>query len=404
MEFLINNIEFIIFIILLSVFLLWKRKNLEIQGTPLLYMMLYKTRLGLGKMKSWSTRYPRLFSFLGRLSYIVGVYGMIIMVFLSLWSLYIIFDQNLPTGGGLVLPIQTGDTGANGISEGAVPIFYVPFWYWLIAIFILAIVHEFAHGVIAQRYSIPVKSSGFAFLGIIAPILPAAFVEPDEKVMKTKKRWYQIAVLGAGSTSNFIFGILFLLAWIFLTAPLLNNTMTADEITFASTLNQSSLTQYNISNGTIISFNGVNNSQQLLDEQLPNLEINKTYEMVIKSQNQTQQLNITTFANTQDPNRGMIGISGIQYDYKNTQGFEWLGELPLQLHQLLFYIWLLNIGIGMMNLLPLWITDGGRISQLLLESKLSEKQAFKWNNIISFVILGIIIVSIWPGILTPFLG
>lgn len=399
-----NNIEFVLFIVFLSIFLFLKRKRLEIQGSPLLYMMLYKTTWGLSQMKSWSSRYPRVFHYFGRLSYFIGVYGMIIMIFLSIWSLYIIFDQNLSTGGGLVLPIQTGDIDANGMSQGAVPIFYVPFWYWIIALFILATVHEFAHGVVAQRYKIPVKSSGFAFLGVFVPLLPAAFVEPDDKIMKKKSRYEQIAVLGAGSTSNFVFGILFLLIWIFVTAPFVSSTTQVGEISFSSVMNESSLYQYNISQGTLQSFNGVSDTQEILNNELTNLEINQTYEVVIlDDDNQTFSTNVTTFASSQDPSRALIGISGLSYSYANVEGYEWLGNFPVLLHELLLYIWLLNIGIGMMNLLPLWITDGGRICLLLLESKLSKEKASKWYMVISFFVLGLIIVSIWPSLLTPFL-
>ena len=398
MSFFANNIEFVLFVVFLSIFLFLKRKRLEIQGTPLLYMMMYKTSLGLDKMKSWSSSHPKTFQFLGRLSYLVGVYGMIIMVFLSLWSLYIIFEQNLPTGGGLVLPIQTGDTGANGLSEGAVPIFYVPFWYWIIALFILAIVHEFAHGVIAQRYNIPVKSSGFAFLGIIVPILPAAFVEPDEKVMARRKKWKQLAVLGAGSTSNFLFGIGFLLLWLFVTAPMVSSTMTPGDISFSQVMNESSLKNYNISSGTIVGFNGINDSQEMLNS-FSNLSVNESYSMSIVSGEDTIHVNGSTFSHPQQASQGMIGISGIEYNYANKEGFGWLGDFPVQLHQLLFYIWLLNIGIGMMNLLPLWITDGGRICLLLLQSKFNDAKATKWYHGISFFVLGIIIISIWPDLL-----
>ena len=403
MNFFTNNIEFVLFIVFLSVFLFFKRKRLEIQGSPLLYMMLYKTTWGLSQMKSWSSKHPRVFHYFGRLSYFIGVYGMVIMIFLSMWSLYIIFDQNLSTGGGLVLPIQTGDTGANGISEGAVPIFYVPFWYWIIALFILATVHEFAHGVVAQRYKIPVKSSGFAFLGVFVPLLPAAFVEPDDKVMKKKSRYEQIAVLGAGSTSNFVFGILFLLIWIFVTAPFVSTTTQVGDISFSSVMNESSLNNYNITQGKLLSFNGVSNSQEILNTQLSNLSANETYEVVVLNQdNQTITTNITTFL-ASDSSRALVGISGLSYSYSNVEGYEWLGNFPILLHELLLYIWLLNIGIGMMNLLPLWITDGGRICLLLLESKLSKEKASKWYMGISFFVLGLIIVSIWPSLLNPFL-
>jgi len=85
------------------------------------------------------------------------------------------------------------------------PPFY--FTYWILIILVVAITHEFAHGVFARHFKIRVKATGFGFLG---PFL-AAFVEPDEKVMKKKSKRAQLSILGAGSFSNFIFAIIFLL-------------------------------------------------------------------------------------------------------------------------------------------------------------------------------------------------
>ena len=61
------------------------------------------------------------------------------------------------------------------LPTGLVPPFY--FTYWIIAIAIVAVFHEFAHGIFAKIRGIRLKSTGFGFLG---PLL-AAFVEIDEK-------------------------------------------------------------------------------------------------------------------------------------------------------------------------------------------------------------------------------
>ena len=163
-------------------------------------MLLYKTTWGIKRMRSWAKKYPKTFLWISYLCYGIGVIGIFASLFLLIWSLQIVFQMDLSAGGGLVLPLKT----ESGL-EGAVPVFYIPFWYWLIALFVLAVVHEFAHGVIAKRFNIPVKSSGFAFLGIVLPLIPAAFVEPDEKKMDKAKKWHQIAVLGAGDPLQILY-------------------------------------------------------------------------------------------------------------------------------------------------------------------------------------------------------
>ena len=359
---------------------------------------MYRTKLGLDKMDKWSKKYPKTYLYLAYLCIFIGIVGMVFVFPLMFWQLGFIIDNELSTGGGLVLPIQT----ENGL-DSAVPVFYVPFWYWIIALFILATVHEFAHGVIAERFNIKIKSSGFAFFGIIAPILPAAFVEPDEKQLAKKPWWQQVAVMGAGSTSNFIFGILFFLVWIFAAGPLIDSTMQVGEISFNGVMNESSLKNYDLSSGVLVSFNGVDTPTEILEE-IDNLSINKTYEIGILDDGIMTMYNITTFENPTFPNRGMIGINNVKIDFTNKAGFEFLGDFPLGFERLLFWVWFLNIAIGLMNLLPIWITDGGQIFRVMAVKYFGEKRGIKLNNFVSWISLILIIFTIWPSLLFSFIG
>jgi sterol desaturase/sphingolipid hydroxylase (fatty acid hydroxylase superfamily) len=150
LESILNNKEFFIFVLFLSIFLIIKRKNLALQGSfPILYILMYRTKLGLDKMKVWSEKYPKTYLYLAYLCLFIGIVGMVFTLGFMIWQLSFIIDNELSTGGGLVLPIKT-EAGL----DSAVPVFYVPFWYWIIALFILATVHEFAHGVIAERFKI----------------------------------------------------------------------------------------------------------------------------------------------------------------------------------------------------------------------------------------------------------
>src|SRR3989338_4199308 len=114
------------------------------------------------------------------------------------------------------------------------PPFY--FTYWIIAIAVIAIFHEFAHGIVARRYDVKILTTGFGFLG---PFL-AAFVEPDEKSMYKKTKYQQIAILSAGVFTNFILAIIFflLLSAFFVTAYVpagaIFNTYTIGEVPLSS--------------------------------------------------------------------------------------------------------------------------------------------------------------------------
>ncbi len=187
MQFDLQTVAAFIFIILLSLFLYLRRKKLDTHGPfPFLYFSMYRTKLGIGLMDKLAGKWNRLFKWLGYIGIIVGFLGMIAICVALIDNIYNIMTQpEAAPGVGLVLPFQM---------KGA---FYVPFFYWIISIFIIALVHEFAHGVIARAHNLKVKSSGFAFLGVLAPIIPAAFVEPDEKALVKRPHRQQLSVFAA---------------------------------------------------------------------------------------------------------------------------------------------------------------------------------------------------------------
>jgi membrane-associated protease RseP (regulator of RpoE activity) len=398
-EFIQTNLSFVIFIVLLSLFLYVKRKNLAISGPfPFMYMMMYKTTWGLKQMTSWSNKHPRLFLYLAYLSAFVGIVGMFASFIFMFWQLGFIVDNGITQGGGLVLPIQT----ENGL-DSAVPVFYVPFMYWIIALFILAIVHEFAHGVISERFKVKIKSSGFAFLGFIVPLMPAAFVEPDEKELNKKPWWQKVAVMGAGSTSNFLFGFLFLAIWIFVSAPLIDNTMELDKIQFSEVMNQSGL-YGQIEAGKIISFNGEYDTAQIFNN-FGNLSINETVTLEIQDSNTniTQNYTFQTFEH-EYYKKGMLGISALETPLVNKEGYNWLGSFPSEFERAIFWIWFLNIAIGIMNLLPIWITDGGQVSSTIFKKFCGKVWGNRIYHTLSWIVLILIFFTMKPQFLFSLLG
>lgn len=398
LEFFINNIEFWIFVLFLTIFVIWKRKNLQVVGYfPIMYMMLYKTKLGLKSMKRWSEKHPNVFKYISYISIFVGIVGMIASFISMFYLLGLVIDQHI-AAGGFVLPIKT-EAGL----DSTVPVVYVPFWYWIISLTFLVIVHEFAHGVIAQRWGIKVKSSGFAFTSLIVPLIPAAFVEPDEKQLNKKTWWQKIAVFGAGSMSNFFFGILFLLLLGFVVNPTINSTMEYEGISFSNVLNQSDLVNYNITSGLLLAVNG-NDTIEGIDKGISNLGVNQTLNLTIKRGNEVNTYLINTYARSDNVSMGMIGISGVEYNLVPKEDYKWLGNSLVTFSTLLFWLYLLNIGIGFVNLLPLWITDGGQIAYTLFRNFFTENLSNILFNLVSFVSLILFFFAVFPSLLFKFLG
>lgn len=422
-----NNAEFFIFILLMTLILFFKRKNLDLQGNfPYFYVLLYKTKLGLDKMGSWSKKYPRTYLYLAYLSIFIGIFGMIASFIFMGWQLNFIYENNLDQGAALILPIQTEDGKIGGIPNIA-----PPFFFWLISLFILVIVHEFAHGVIGKRFNVKIKSSGLAFFGtsiigiliivlnfslekllaldigflslmalgtifIFVPVVPGAFVEPDLKDIKKKPWWQQIAIFGAGSTSNFIFGTLFLIMLLVIANPLVSKTTQQGDIYFVSVSNQSDLKSYDLESGKIVGINSEFDNTLIL-EKLKNLTVGEELILTLDINGTVSDYVINTFENPEIEDKGMVGIS-MQSSLEINEDNYVIGYIVVSFGQLLSWLILFNFGIGIFNLLPLGITDGGQILNVLLQ-KHNKKTAKLWYTLISFITLGIIILSIWPQLL-----
>ena len=84
---------------------------------------------------------------------------------------------------------------------------YIPFFYGLIALATVLVVHEFSHGIQSVGEKISIKSIGLLLFAII----PGAFVEPDEDELKEAKRSSRLRVYAAGSIANITLAVIALL-------------------------------------------------------------------------------------------------------------------------------------------------------------------------------------------------
>src|SRR3989344_1407703 len=217
----VQTIAAIIFLAVLTIFVYLKRKNLDTkQIIPhVLYFSMYRTTWGIRLMDSLAKRYRKLTTYIGYFGIFVCFLGMALISYSLVQNIVHLFTKpEAAPGVGLVLPFK-----AKGV-------FFVPFFYWIIAIFVIAVVHEFAHGLIARAHNLQVKSSGFAFLGLIVPIIPAAFVEPDEKKLRTRPHKEQLSVFAAGPFSNILFALLLFAIASFIITPLASGTIEANGV------------------------------------------------------------------------------------------------------------------------------------------------------------------------------
>lgn len=194
----------IIFVILVSIFLYSRKKNLKREGL----LFLYKASWGIKLINNVGNKYQKTLKILSYVSVAVGYFLMIVMfyllgriVYLYITSPAIVREIKIPPITPLVPYLP------QIFKLDFLPPFY--FTYWIIIIAIIAISHEFAHGIFAAYNKIKIKSTGFGFFPFFLPIFLAAFVELDEKNMVKKKKFSQLAILSAGTFANVLTAILF---------------------------------------------------------------------------------------------------------------------------------------------------------------------------------------------------
>ncbi len=119
---------------------------------------------------------------------------MILMFLLLLWQATLAWS--IPKTSAVSPKMMIGLPGVNPV---------IPLWYGIIALVVAMVIHEFSHGILSRVADVKVKA-----LGLLLFIFPiGAFVEPDEEEMKNMKRWERMRLYSAGPGSNMVIAIIF---------------------------------------------------------------------------------------------------------------------------------------------------------------------------------------------------
>lgn len=383
----------ILFVLVLGVYLFVNRKNVEIQKwiSYVVYMVLYRAKWGIPMMDSIAKKYPRLVKYTSYGGIYIGFAGMIFIFIYLIYMLIQMFVSKPDMASvAIVQPFVETEFGSA--------FFYVPFTYFIVAIFIIAVVHEAAHGIVARRFKMKVKSTGFAFFSILVPIIPAAFVEPDEKHMKKAKPMHQLAMYAAGPLANIILGALVLI--VLLVANPMIGSVTTENVMVRGYIPGENETMYpaeqaEIGIGELIYY--VNDTR---------VETLQDFMSVMSTTQPGQIITLTTNATTYDiqlaaspdVESGYLGvmvapISKYDDSFKETYGFfipiiEWVLGL-------LLLLFIFNIGVALINLAPIGPLDGGRMMLTVLLLKFKEKEALKIWGKVSLITLVVLLANIF---------
>jgi len=257
--------------------------------------------------------------------------------------------------------------------------------YFLLSIPIVLVIHEGAHGIVATLEKIKIKTGGFA----IFIALFAGFVEPDEKEFDDARKISKLRVIGAGATSNVIFA--FALGAILLTNPLFALILpepllewfydAPDGVGIISIIEGSGAEKAGLQKNDVIT--GIDGIPIItpMDFQKADLKPGDIVTVTVQRDGQLLQLPVEIMPSPDDPDKGLVGIMRDSAFYKPVYNFiEW----DPQVSMFLLWLWMISFFIGIINMLPLPILDGGKFIYTIIEKKASEKKV----NAIMFSIYG----------------
>jgi membrane-associated protease RseP (regulator of RpoE activity) len=305
---------------------------------------------------------------------LVGIAGTLFMVGMLLLALYFLFASSLD----LLQPTPL------------VPGYTIPFWYGIIGLISVLVVHELAHGIFAVVERVSVKSLGIVLVGVL-PI--GAFVEPDEEELKRSPWLSQLRVYSAGSVANLLLAFAVSLTIPFYISAVFETSGGGVQIVGVV---EGSPASKVLEKGMII--------RQIQDEAVETIE--DFYRVVVKLKpgerisivTDRGSFSLVTAPREDEPERGFIGVRPffpVKEEFRDYLGV----TLPLVIFYSLYWIALLNQAIGFVNLAPLHLgiaaTDGHHIFRLILEKFLAASDAERFSAYVSTAMVLIILFSIF---------
>ena len=442
------------FMILFSVFVIWflysRKKDLSREGV----IFLYRTKFGIKAINYVGDNFKRT---LHSIKYLIIALGFVLMGTM-VWmlgktaSIYLLNPEITKIiKAPPIAPLIPYFPKLFGM-ESFFPPFY--FTYFIIALAIVAIVHEFSHGIFMRLFKIKIKSTGMVFLG---PIL-GAFVEQDDKSFNKKSKIEQMTVLGAGVFANVIFALIFygLYVAFFFTSfaasgyifnsyaiekvPLeniydfeefgnltkvltLNGTYYLDE-RLAIQLNQDNgeyLVAYSEApailaemHGAIIQaddvkITGQDKLREFLENKHPGEKIKflteddegiKEYDIILGEYPRNPGMAYLGVGHLDTNNKGFVrGFLNLFMGFKENSTFykpTWDGNFVYFIHYLFWWIMVINLLVALFNMLPIGMLDGGRFFYLTILGITRSKKIAKMSyKAMGYVILLIFLIMMF---------
>jgi Zn-dependent protease len=343
----------------LVLYYLGRRYRLEDRGIEVKPLMLILRTKRVNKFLDWSAR---------KLRKVISVYS----------------DLSIPLAVGMMIYgaySLSSNIASFFIHQTLTPVFpAIPFItikleslpYFIIALALIVILHEFAHGVVARHENITVKSAGVILLAVI----PGGFVEPDEESFKKASGRKRLRVLAVGSSTNLISGVVvsLLLTAILTAAPLQPNGVLITGVTEGGPAAAAGLQPDDI----IKAVDSVTTSNlEAIKNYMANVHPGTpiTLSVQFATNKAVGTVTVTTISDPEKPERAIIGVL-------LTDNIE-----PPPFHRALAWFQFWSINLAIVNMLPIQPLDGGGLLLNIIESHLPKRSKYVIRATTSFFIL-----------------
>ncbi len=374
-----------------SLILLNRRCHLEKHGFTIAPgMLMWRTKRGLRFIDRVAKSSQRGWRAFGTAGTVIGIF---LMAFIFIG---VAFNAAIT----LTQPAQALP-GVRFVLPGIVP--GLTIFAWLVGIGSVLFVHEFAHGFVLRAQGLKTKSVG----GMLLVAIPGAFVEPDEKQLKKAPILKRLRVFGAGSFANVLFAFLCLGIILLLLVPKPGIYVYGVVDNYpAENVLDSGMRIYAIDN-VLISTRG--DFHSFMDNTQPG--------QIIQFSTDNENFQIELAERPENENKGFLGIGTISArshsEFANPlsdmgvmmseltgrpvfHSYVYDARAPWGLIDLIKWMFVLNLGIGLFNLLPMVPLDGGYIFQGMVERASSERTARRVSHALSIIVLALLIVSFMP--------
>jgi len=330
-----------------------------------LLTLTWRTESGLKALEQIGRRFRRPITLLSTFAVAISI-PILVLSFYSLvsYTQEVVATPETPSAIAPVIP---------GVHIEGAPIF-IPLWYGIIALATVLFAHELSHGIVAAAEGIKVKSAGVISVTLL-PLM--AFVEPDDEMLEKSERKTKLRVFAAGSFGNFLAALSVFLLLVVVIVPLFfHYEMVVWEVVPGSPAAIAGLQE----NSTILSIEGIPIKSRgdfgkavkgIKTGDTVTIETDKGVVTLETSRrpapNTTLEGLIYELRGLED--RGYMGIISVAaLKGMNPAVVSILGsEVPPRIYMQLVWIYLLNLLIGVTNLLPIFPLDGGRIFEEVAE-------------------------------------